>query len=202
MEAALEHFREAHQVRKTNRLCEFYDSIDTELFRETRVLYPHWSGRRDKRGQPLCIFDISKLTSAAIAAHEKSSRTAVVPTTNIDHARAVSIPFLRACAVHDELTRFIMPLCSAATDRPNLQFPITKQLVIADISSLGIRQLWQLKGYLEGFSKILALNYPEILDRVLVSYSVHLITLQAHYFSGYRRTFLRLYHLWLGEEVG
>ena len=63
----------------------------------------------------------------------------------------------------------VMPLCSAMTDRPSSEIPISKQLIIADISSLGMRQVWQLKSYLKSFSDLLALNYPEVLDRVLVS---------------------------------
>ena len=74
-----------------------------------------------------------------------------------------------AYAVHDGLTRMVMPLCSAMTDRPGPEIPVTKQLIIADISSLTLRQVWQLKSYLKGFSDLLALNYPEVLDRVLVS---------------------------------
>ena len=78
---------------------------------------------------------------------------------------------LCAYAVHDNLTRLVMPLCSAISGRVDPESPITKQLIIADISSLGLRQLWRLKDYVKNFSDLLALSYPEVLDRVLVSCS-------------------------------
>ena len=85
-------------------------------------------------------------------------------------ARDAASPEVRcAYAVHDHLTRMVMPLCSAMVDRPSPEIPITKQLIIADISSLSYKQVWQLKSYLKGFSDLLALNYPEVLDQVLVS---------------------------------
>lgn len=92
-------------------------------------------------------------------------------SVNPDIPGAVSTEMLRAFAVFDGLTRFVMPLCSAVTDRPDPDKVVTKTLMIADISGLGMRQLWNLKGYLQDFSRLLALNYPEILDRVLVGSS-------------------------------
>jgi hypothetical protein len=75
----------------------------------------------------------------------------------------------RACVVHDNLVRFVLPLCSAMTDRPNPTVPVTSALYIADISELGLRQGWDLRSYAQDITKLLALCYPELLDRVFVS---------------------------------
>lgn len=61
-----------------------------------------------------------------------------------------------------------MPLLSAVPGRPDSDKLVTKMLIIADISGLDMRQLWNLKRYIQDLSKLLAINYPEILDRVLV----------------------------------
>lgn len=61
-----------------------------------------------------------------------------------------------------------MQLCSAVAQKKDPGIQITKQLVVADISGLGIKKTWQLKGFILDFNRLLTLNYPEILDRVLV----------------------------------
>ena len=72
-------------AREVNRLCSFYERIDVHAYEETRSLvsspahpdstrtehftqYPYWVGRRDKRGQPICMFDAAKLGSKTMAA--------------------------------------------------------------------------------------------------------------------------------------
>ena len=135
------------------------------------MLYPTWTGRRDKRGQPLCVLEVSRITSATLTAHEKSSRDMAVPKTDPRDSNVVHVDSLRACAVHDELTRFIMPLCSRVKEISGSEsYLITKQTVIADISGLSLSQLWSLRGHLERFNKLLAISYPDILDRVLVCF--------------------------------
>ena len=74
----------------------------------------------------------------------------------------------RACVVHDGLTRFVLPLCSAMPDRPNPTVPVTSAVYLADISELGLRQGWDLRSYAQDISKLLALCYPELIDRVFV----------------------------------
>lgn len=36
--------------------------------------YPHWSGRRDKRGLPICIFDIASLDTVTTTSYGKDRR--------------------------------------------------------------------------------------------------------------------------------
>lgn len=114
------------------------------------------------------MFDISKVTYATLRAHAQSSE-AMGATVSFTKAERPAPPHvLRAYAVHDGLIRFIMPLCSSMTDRPEPGVAITQQIVIADISGIGVSQVWQIKSHLQTFSQVLAQMYPEILDRVLV----------------------------------
>ena len=83
-------FKEASLAREVNQLCSFYDDIDVHAYEETRYLvsslthrdhikakyvtqYPTWIGRRDKKGQPICMFDFGKLDSKTMAAFKESS---------------------------------------------------------------------------------------------------------------------------------
>ena len=121
--------------------------------------YPHWWGRRDKRGLPICLFDINKLDSTTIAEYQ-AARTS---TTSLSSSALV-----KALAFHECSTRFILPLCSAVIERPEPAKPITSCLYLVDVSGFSIRQAWNLKNYTNDISKLLANNYPEMIDRVLV----------------------------------
>ena len=83
-------FKEASLAREVNQLCSFFENIDVHAYEETRNLvsslthqgyqraeyvaqYPHWIGRRDKKGQPICMFDFAKLDSKTMAAFKESS---------------------------------------------------------------------------------------------------------------------------------
>ena len=83
-------FKEASVAREVNQLCSFFENIDVHAYEETRNLvslvarsdysraeyvpqYPQWIGRRDKKGQPICMFDIDKLDSKTMAAFKESS---------------------------------------------------------------------------------------------------------------------------------
>ena len=72
-------------MRDAVKLLQAYENIEVEDFEKARVLVskdlalsekplrltpwesPHWSGRRDKRGLPICLFDIERLDSNIIA---------------------------------------------------------------------------------------------------------------------------------------
>ena len=38
---AYSHFQKAYQVRNTNKLCEFYENIDVEVYQQTTTLVCH-----------------------------------------------------------------------------------------------------------------------------------------------------------------
>jgi hypothetical protein len=80
---------------------------------------------------------------------------------------------VHALAVHDGLTRFALPLCAMAASSAGNATLISSCLYIVDISSLGLKQAWSLRQYVQNTSKLLATSYPEVIDRVLVSEIVH-----------------------------
>ena len=117
------------------------------------------------------MFDIGKLDAKTMAAYRNASLSVPRPKPSPANMKApgvVSAELLRAFALFDSLTRFVMPLVSAVPGRVDGDMPVTKTIMLADIAGLNMRQLWNLKGYIQDFNKLLAINYPEILDRVLV----------------------------------
>lgn len=96
---------------------------------------------------------------------------------------------LRAFLVYEHLTRFVMPFCSAISLRENSDVAVTKMLVVVDISSITVRQVWTLRRYLQDLGKIFAVNYTEVLDRVLVrTFSPTLFRSSMLYLEGHNGT--------------
>lgn len=104
---------------------------------------------------PVYVFDVGHLNSKAITAYTKS--------TSASHSK-----MLRLFALYENLTRFIMPLCSALSDRPNPETPISQSNNIVDIQGVGLRQFWNLKGHMQEASTLATAHYPETLDRIFV----------------------------------
>ena len=114
------------------------------------------------------MFDIAKLDSKTMSAYHKSSSAMKIARSDLKIPGVVSTEMLRAFCVYENLTRFIMPLCTAVSGRSDPDIPATKMTIIVDISGIGVRQIWGLRGYVQDLSKIFAINYPEVLDKVLV----------------------------------
>ena len=80
----------------------------------------------------------------------------------------MSNDILRVMAIYEHLTRFVMPLCSAIPERAEPDQAVTKMVCIVDISNISIRQVWNVRGWIQDIGKLFAINYPEILDKVFV----------------------------------
>lgn len=163
---ALKQFSETEDWRKENRLDNLYDTIDVNEYDETRRLYPQWTGRRDKRGIPVYLFEVAHLNSKNIAAYEASQKKA--DGSNITKDRKVPARLLRLFALYENLTRFVMPLCSAMPDRSHPETPISQSNNIVDISKVGLKQFWNLKNHMQDASQLATAHYPETLDRIFI----------------------------------
>ncbi|THV49860.1 hypothetical protein BGAL_0176g00190 [Botrytis galanthina] len=162
---ALKQFSETEEWRKENELDQLYETIDLEHYEETRRLYPQWTGRRDRRGIPVYVFEVSYLTGKRMSAYEKS---AVDTHTKTKQDGKTSGKLLRLFALYENLTRFVMPLCTVLTDREHPRTPITQSNNIVDISGVGLKQFWNLRGHMQDASTLATAHYPETLDRIFV----------------------------------
>lgn len=103
-----------------------------------------------------------------MAAFNDSSAKMEIKRSNLKMPGIVSTEMLRAFTIFDTLTRFVMPLCSGVPDRKYPDIAVTKMTCVVDISGVGLRQFWNMRGYMQTFSRLVGINYPEILDHVLV----------------------------------
>ncbi|KAK3399184.1 CRAL-TRIO domain-containing protein [Sordaria brevicollis] len=154
VDGALKQFEEAQEIRSSVGATAAYDTISINDFENTKNMYPHWSGRRDKRGLPICIFDIASLDTATTTSYGKDR-------TSPDATRRIIL-------CHDYLTRFVLPLCSAMRDRSDPDIPLTSAVYLVDIASFTLKQAWNVRAYAQDISKLLATCYPEVVARVYV----------------------------------
>ncbi|GAB7361349.1 hypothetical protein MBLNU230_g1405t1 [Neophaeotheca triangularis] len=160
---AFAQFKETEDWRKENELDKLYETIDIEEYEQTRRLYPQWTGRRDKRGIPVYVYEVAGLNSKAIEAYSSSTSAAGMKTKS-----KVPVKMLRLFALYENLCRFVMPLCSAIPDRPHTETPISQSNNIVDISKVGLKQFWNLKAHMQDASQLATAHYPETLDRIFI----------------------------------
>ncbi|KAJ5560728.1 hypothetical protein N7513_003127 [Penicillium frequentans] len=168
-DGALKQFQEASQFRREKHTVRLYDIVEIADFEQARQFYPHWTGRRDKSGLPICMFDLSFLNKKNLACWEQTRHTAVWSDSE-SHANLPPKPDMLqlASVYHDSFARMVFPLCSMMTDRPNPSVAITSSIYLVDASDLGLKQGWSLRYFAQSISWLLSTCYPETIQRVFV----------------------------------
>ncbi|KAJ7736007.1 CRAL-TRIO domain-containing protein [Mycena maculata] len=163
---ALKQLKDTEIWRKTNKLDELYDTFDIDTFEEARKVYHQWTGRRDISGRPVYVYEISHIKNH-MASFEKSST--ILKNTAPSSASDPIPPKLRMiCALYENMSEFVLPLCNAVPDRPNPETPVSTTSHIVDISNVGLMQFWNLKGHMQAASTLATAHYPETLDRLFI----------------------------------
>ncbi|KAI2475727.1 CRAL/TRIO domain-containing protein [Pyrenophora tritici-repentis] len=158
---AFRQFKGTEDWRKENKLNEIFNTIDIEEYEQTRRLYPQWLGRRDKRGIPLFLFEVAPLNSKNISAYEKQLAKSKTTIPNVANKNT------RLFALYESLTNFYTPLCSMVP-RSYPETPVSQSNNIVDISGVGLKQFWNLKGHMQDASVLATAHYPETLDRIFI----------------------------------
>ncbi|KAL2760212.1 hypothetical protein ACRALDRAFT_2096211 [Sodiomyces alcalophilus JCM 7366] len=160
-------FADTEAWRAANDIDVLYKTIDLAAYDAARRLYPQWTGRRDRRGIPLYVFEVRHLDSKAVGEYEKQGKEG---GTFSDAKTDGNTPngLLRLFALYENLTLFAMPLCTQLQDRDPPNVPITMSTNIVDISGVSLRQFWNLKGHMQAASQLATAHYPETLDRIFI----------------------------------
>ncbi|KAL8998608.1 MAG: hypothetical protein Q9169_002359 [Polycauliona sp. 2 TL-2023] len=154
-------FEDTEKWRKDNNLDALYEKIEMQDYQEARSVYPQWTGRRDRRGIPVYLYEVGKLDSKKMIAYSQA--------TSKSKAKGPSPSrMLRLFALYENLTRFVMPLCSSVPGRPNPETPVDQSNNIVDISRVGLKQFWNLRSHMQDASQLATAHYPETLDRIFI----------------------------------
>ncbi|KAI4209131.1 MAG: hypothetical protein LQ351_007912 [Letrouitia transgressa] len=158
---AFAQFKDTELWRRDNKLDALYEKIDIKDYQEARSVYPQWTGRRDKRGIPVYLYEVGKLDSKKMLAYTAA-------TSKAKNKGPSPSRMLRLFALYENLTRFVMPLCSSVPGRPNPESPVDQSNNIVDISKVGLKQFWNLRSHMQDASQLATAHYPETLDRIFI----------------------------------
>jgi hypothetical protein len=75
----------------------------------------------------------------------------------------------RSIVFNDYLTRFVLPVCSALRDRKDAGTAVTSAVYLVDVGTWNMKQVWNIRAYVQDFTTLLATCYPEVVHRVYVS---------------------------------
>ncbi|KAJ5108559.1 hypothetical protein N7456_005234 [Penicillium angulare] len=164
VEGAWGQFKETEDWRKENAIESLYANIGVDSYEASRRMYPQWTGRRDRRGIPVYVFEIRHLNSKEMAAYNSTMNTG---TPESHKSSSVPARLLNLFALYENLLGFVMPLCSSLP-RPNPETPIVASTNIVDVSGVGLKQFWNLKSHMQDASVLATAHYPETLDRIFI----------------------------------
>ncbi|KAJ7026255.1 CRAL-TRIO domain-containing protein [Mycena alexandri] len=163
---ALKQLKDTEVWRETNKLDELYDAFDVDAFEEARKVYHQWTGRRDISGRPVYVYEISHIKNH-MASFEKSS-TIVKSASSSSASDPIPGKLRMLCALYENMSELVLPLCNAIKDRPNPEIPVSTTCHIVDISNVGLMQFWNLKGHMQAASALATAHYPETLERLFI----------------------------------
>eukprot|EP01099_Mayorella_cantabrigiensis_P006075 TRINITY_DN5022_c0_g1_i1.p1 TRINITY_DN5022_c0_g1~~TRINITY_DN5022_c0_g1_i1.p1 ORF type:complete len:517 (-),score=63.76 TRINITY_DN5022_c0_g1_i1:3-1553(-) len=163
---AIGQFTDTEKWMKEQRIVELYDHFDVEVYERARLMYPQWTGHRDRRGIPIYVYEIKGLDSKNVAKYQKESEhyKKSLPHHKSLHTPAKLIPLF---ALYQNLLNFVLPFVSTL-ERPNPEVPVTNSTNIVDISGVGLTQFWNLKAHMQDASILATAHYPETLDRIFI----------------------------------
>jgi len=163
---AIGQFTDTEKWLKTERVDELYNHFDVETYERARLMYPQWTGHRDKRGIPIYVYHIKGLDSKNVSKYQKESQAY---KDSLPYHKTLPTPakLLPLFALYQNLLNFVLPLVSTL-ERPNPEVPVTNSTNIVDISGVGLTQFWNLKGHMQDASVLATAHYPETLDRIFI----------------------------------
>ncbi|KAG5976508.1 hypothetical protein E4U58_003340 [Claviceps cyperi] len=165
-EDAYKQFKDTEDWRASNQIDTLYRTIELEAYEQSRRLYPQWTGRRDRRGTPLFVFDVKQLDHKTVSEYEKQGAKQNVSDARTDGKTPPGL--LRLFALYENLTRFTQPFCTQLLDREHAEVPITMSTNIVDITGVGLKQFWNLKSHMQSASQLATAHYPETLDMIFI----------------------------------
>lgn len=128
----------------------------------------HWTGRRGKKGHPICFFDFDCLDKRALARWDTSRTTAYWNYSQTDTALPNPHMLQLTSVFVDSISRFVMPLCSMLPDRAGQSASISSSIYLADGSQIGLKMAWNAKSFAQEVSGLLSTSYPETIEKIFV----------------------------------
>lgn len=153
--AAYKQYSASAAWRRQTKLDATYDNVDVQKFGRMNRVQPQWTGRRDRHGVPVMVYVLSEVRPKDLAQIGKEDPQ-------------LSEIFLAA----EYVTRFTQRLCTRLPHAEGIEAgggpTIDKSVNIIDLSNVGLRKFWNLRGLLQTASTMATAHYPETVERIFV----------------------------------
>lgn len=153
--AAYKQYSASAAWRRQTNLDATYDNVDIEKFGRMNRVQPQWTGRRDRHGVPVMVYVLSEVRPEDLTQIGKEDPQ-------------LSAIFLAA----EYVTRFTQRLCTRLPHAEGIEAgggaTIDKSVNIVDMSNVGLRKFWNLRGLLQTASTMATAHYPETVERIFV----------------------------------
>ncbi|BGP56736.1 cytosolic factor, phosphatidylinositol/phosphatidylcholine transfer protein [Rhodotorula sphaerocarpa] len=146
VQGAYAQFTASEDWRRSEHIDELYDQFSLPEFEMARQLYPQWTGRRDKSGLPVYVFEVASLTKEKTDPYSKDS-SRLEP---------------RIVALYEHMVQFVLPLCSAVPHE-HQETPVSGCATLVDISGVSLQRFWALKNHMQRASTMANARYAETL---------------------------------------
>ncbi|KAI9376023.1 CRAL-TRIO domain-containing protein [Aspergillus egyptiacus] len=156
---ALEQYQQAIKFHTENNAVRLYDEISVDDYEDSRCLYPSWTGRTDRAGRPIFMFDLNTLSKENLVHWRRLND--MPKSTDVGGSSMTPNMAQRMLVCFDAFTRFALPLCSAARAEP-----VTQCVYLVDAACLSLKQAWDVREFARDSSWILATCYPETIHRI------------------------------------
>ncbi|RCI09575.1 hypothetical protein L249_3906 [Ophiocordyceps polyrhachis-furcata BCC 54312] len=143
-------------------------TLDMEQWKQSCSSVPFWTGRRDRRGQPIIFVEAGAIDPTAWSedGQPQAIRDHVAATKSEDDTLSAS---MLTTALHiDMLFRVFAPMCSNTKDRLHPDVPVTMATIIADISGLSLRKFWSIKNHVFCLLTSISVLFPETASRIFM----------------------------------
>lgn len=157
---AAQHFRDVEKWRAQHDVDNLYRTgFDVKEFEEMKLLYPRWTGRRDKRGLPLYVYKLSNLTPEVL------KQLSATPSER---------RYQRIIALYEYMLNFAFSVCTSLpppesnSDSPSVPSHVAQATTIIDMQQTTLKQLFQFRSHLQEASTLATANYPETLGMIFV----------------------------------
>ncbi|KAB5592570.1 Phosphatidylinositol/phosphatidylcholine transfer protein SFH7 [Ceratobasidium theobromae] len=156
---AAQHFGNVEKWRAQHDVDNLYRTdFDMQEFEEMKTFYPRWTGRRDKHGFPLYVYQLSNLTPDVL---KKLGST------------AQERRYQRIIALYEYMLSFAFATCAAlpppeSNPGSSAAPHITQATTIIDMQHTTLKQLFHFRNHLQEASTLATANYPETLGMIFV----------------------------------
>ncbi|KZT59530.1 CRAL/TRIO domain-containing protein [Calocera cornea HHB12733] len=172
--AALQQFLATVAWRQEHGVDKLYrEEVDPEEYEQWKQTYPKWTGRRDNHGNPLYVYKLAVLTSAALKELNK------VPE---------AVRYRRIVALYELLHNLAFPMCLSVPIPPPLLPPgeelshapaapaplppnsirLIQNTTIIDFSGTSLGSMFSFRHHLAQASGLAQANHPETLGSIFV----------------------------------